>query len=224
MPTRLPDTHRSHSARNIFAPQSNMPTAQQPQGGVGQDNPAPPHERIATMQPASQKKVTRTHTTEKNSPRSQKQFNTKRKTVAVTLWMSPGESAELQRVAEQKGVSLSQTGRAFVVSMLEHNLYTQHAALLDPIIDQAIGKHMRSYSTRLAVLLVRVAFASEQTRSLVTNILGRQPGGTTKVLNEILDSSSKAAKGKITYKTPQLEDLIEEVEQWFSERESEHNG
>src|SRR5712692_1699590 len=117
MPTRLPATPRSHSARNIFAPQSNRPPAQQPQGGVGQDNPAPPRERIGTMQPASQKKLMRTHITEKNIPRSQKQFNTKRKTVPVTLWMSPGERAELQRVAEAKGLSLSQTGRAFVASM-----------------------------------------------------------------------------------------------------------
>ena len=83
---------------------------------------------------------------------------------------------------------------------------------------------MRSYSTRLAVLLVRVAFASEQTRSLVTNILGRQQGVTTTILNQILDGSSKAAKGKITYKTPQLESIIAEVEQWFTEREKETHG
>jgi hypothetical protein len=102
---------------------------------------------------------------------------------------------------------------------LRQSVSTQHAVLLDPIITKAIGKHMRSYSTRLAVLLVRVAFASEQTRSLVTNILGRQPGITPEVLNHILDGSSQAAKGKITYKTPQLASLIDEVEQWFTERE-----
>jgi hypothetical protein len=86
---------------------------------------------------------------------------------------------------------------------------------LQPIIESAIRQQMRSMSTRLAFLLVRVAFASEQTRSLVTNVLGRQQGVTTAVLNEILDGSSKAAKGKITHCTPQLEELIAEVEQWF---------
>ena len=40
------------------------------------------------------------------------------------------------------------------------------------------------------------------------------------MLNEILDGSSKAAKGKITYRTPQFEELIAEVEQWFQKEDS----
>ncbi|MDQ3975224.1 MAG: hypothetical protein M3264_01730 [Thermoproteota archaeon] len=72
----------------------------------------------------------------------------------------------------------------------------------------------------LAFLLVRVAFASEQTRSLATNILGRQPGMTSDNLNEILDASSEAAKDKITRRTPQLEEIIAEVERWFQKEES----
>jgi hypothetical protein len=91
----------------------------------------------------------------------------------------------------------------------------QYGALLQPIIESAIRQQMRSMSTRLAFLLVRVAFASEQTRGLVTNVLGKQQGVTPAVLNEILDGSSKAAKGKITHCTPQLEELIAEVERWF---------
>jgi hypothetical protein len=43
---------------------------------------------------------------------------------------------------------------------------------------------------------------------------------TPVVLNEILDGSSKAAKGKITHGTPQLEELIAEVERWFQEDDS----
>ena len=70
-------------------------------------------------------------------------------------------------------------------------------------------------STRLALLLVRVAFASEQTRSLVTNILKRQPGLSSEALDDILDRSAEAAKGKITKKTPQLEKVIAEVKDWL---------
>jgi hypothetical protein len=70
-------------------------------------------------------------------------------------------------------------------------------------------------STRLALLLVRVAFASEQTRSLVTNILKRQPGLSSEALDDILDRSAEAAKSKITKKTPQLEELIAEVRDWL---------
>ena len=87
-------------------------------------------------------------------------------------------------------------------------------------IREAIAKQVGSMSTRLAFLLVRVAFASEQTRSLVTNVLGRQQGVTQSVLNEILDGSSEAAKGKITHRTPQLEEIIAEVDRWFQKEDS----
>jgi hypothetical protein len=39
-------------------------------------------------------------------------------------------------------------------------------------------------------------------------------------LNEILDVSSEAAKGKITHRTPQLEEIIAEVERWFQKEDS----
>jgi hypothetical protein len=57
-------------------------------------------------------------------------------------------------------------------------------------------------------------------KELFRTYLGRQQGVTPSVLNEILDGSSKAAKGKITHRTPQLEELIAEVEQWFQEKDS----
>ena len=76
---------------------------------------------------------------------------------------------------------------------------------------------MRAYSNRLAVLLVRVAFASEQTRSITTNILGRQAGVTQPVLEEILNGSSNTAKRNITRLTPQLSDLVEEIKKWMEQ-------
>lgn len=74
---------------------------------------------------------------------------------------------------------------------------------------------MRSISTRLAWLLVRVAYDGGQTRSLVTNILGRQPGMTPDLLKTILKGSGKTAKANITRRTPQIVALIEAVEEWL---------
>src|SRR5260370_8205081 len=91
----------------------------------------------------------------------------------------------------------------------------EYGALLQPIIEQAIAKQMRSYSNRIAILLVRSLFASEQTRSLVTNILGRQPGVSQPVLEHILNGSSSVAKRKITRLTPQLKAIYVEVKQWY---------
>ena len=67
--------------------------------------------------------------------------------------------------------------------------------------------------------LVRIAFDAGQTRSLVTNILGRQPGVTDPVLKTILEGSGRSAKANIMRRTPQISELIDSVEQWMLEDE-----
>jgi len=130
--------------------------------------------------------------------------------------------AEVARIAEAEGLSVSSVGSAFLEKAVQEDLHTQHGALLETIIEKAIRKHLRSYSNRIAILLVRALFASEQTRSIVTNILNRQPGVTQPVLENILNGSSNAAKRNITRVTPQLKELIEAVEKWIGEGESTH--
>jgi hypothetical protein len=224
----MANTVHPHFSQNVFLQQSHTIIKQQQNLGVRQDKRANFSARIASGQPASLKKVMRAQQLKKDTPRSQNKHKPKRKTVQLTLWVKPVVKAELKRIVElesnkkkeEKDVSISAVGGAFLEKALQTNLDMQYGALLQPIIEQAIRKEMRSMSTRLAFLLVRVAFASEQTRSLVTNVLGRQQGVTPSVLNEILDGSSKAAKGKITHRTPQLEEIIAEVEQWFQKEES----
>src|SRR6266704_1094056 len=86
------------------------------------------------------------HQLNTNPSRSQKGNTSKRKTVPLMLWVNPRVKAELTRIAENEGLSMSATGGAFLEQALQQNLYTQHAALLEPIIEKAIRKHMRSYS------------------------------------------------------------------------------
>jgi hypothetical protein len=95
-----------------------------------------------------------------NSHRSQNRPTAKRKTVHLTLWVKPVVKAELQRIAEREGVSVSATGGAFLEQALQQHVDMHYSALLHPIIEQAIAKQMRSYSSRIAMLLVRVAFDS----------------------------------------------------------------
>jgi hypothetical protein len=216
----MANTVLPHFSQNVFLNQSHTTIKQQQNLGVRQDKRANFSARIASSQPASLKKVMRAQQLKKDTPRSQNKPIPKRKTVQLTLWVKPIVIAELKRIAASEGLSVSATGAAILEKAMQTNLDMQYGALLQPVIREAIANQMRSMSTRLAFLLVRVAFASEQTRSLVTNVLGRQQGVTPSVLNDILDSSSKAAKGKIIYRTPQLEDLIAEVERWFQEEDN----
>ena len=141
----------------------------------------------------------------------------KRQTVKLTTWVKPGVKAELQRIASAEGLSLSRTGAAALEEWLAGRLQVQYAGILQPIIEQAIAKHMRAYSSRIAMLLVRSMFTSEQTRALVTNILTRQQGINQSVLEEILTGTSNTAKRNIKQITPQLANLIAEVEQWLAQ-------
>lgn len=43
------------------------------------------------------------------------------------------------------------------------------------------------------------------------------PGVTPEIHNEILDESSLSAKNRIVSRTPQLEDILTEVKQWFGD-------
>jgi hypothetical protein len=219
----MPYTVQPHFLQNVFVRQSHSVIKQQPDLGVGQDKGASKRARITTNQPAPRSQVTRSQQLNNDTPRSQNKTKPKRKTVHLTLWVKPVVKAELKRLAGQEGLSVSSAGAAFLEKAMQTTLDLQYGALLQPIIESAIRQQMRSMSTRLAFLLVRVAFASEQTRSLVTNVLGRQQGVTPAVLNEILDGSSKAVKGKITQRTPQLEELIADVERWFQEKDHKTN-
>jgi hypothetical protein len=216
----MANTVQPHFNQNVFLNQSHSVIKQQQNLGVGQDKGALKRARIATIQAAPREKSTRSQELNNDTPRSQNKPTPKRKTIHLTLWVKPAVKAELKRLAEQEGLSVSSVGAAYLEKAMQTHLDLQYGALLQPIIREAIAKQMRSMSTRLAFLLVRVAFASEQTRSLVTNVLGRQQGVTPAVLNEILDGSSKAAKGKITHRSPQLEELITEVEQWFQNEDN----
>jgi hypothetical protein len=213
------NTAHTQSLRNVFERQQHAASGQQPRSGVWQDNPTPSAARTASPQPAPPQKVMRPQQMNTHPARSPNRPTAKRKTVHLTLWVKPVVKAELERIAEQEGLSVSATGAALLERALQQDIHTQHGALLETVIHKAIAKQMRSYSSRIAMLLVRVAFASEQTRGIVTNILGRQPGVTPDVLTAILDGSSKTAKGNITRKTPQLTEIMDAVEHWMQAEE-----
>jgi hypothetical protein len=211
----MANTNHPQSAHNVFSQRQNSDAPAAVARVVGQDKGAFVAARTAINQPAPSKNRLRPHVVNTTSPRSQRKPTPKRKTEHLTLWVKPGVKAELQRKAAAEGVSVSAAGSALLEQALQHHIDMHYGAFLQPIIEQAIRQQMQGISTRLAWLLVRVAFDAGQTRNLVTNILGRQAGVTPDMLKTILEQSSKAAKGNITRKTPQLTELMEAIEQWL---------
>jgi hypothetical protein len=206
-------------AQQIFQRQSKGGFAEAVNASVRQDKGRISSARTGTQQPAPHQNPMRPHSLNTKAARSKDTPNPKRKTVHLTLWVDPIVKRELQRVAEQQGLTVSKTGSSLLKQALQNNVNMQYSALLTPIIETAIDKRMRSRDARLAWLLVRVAFDTGQTRSLVTNILGRQQGMTEDILKNILAMSQRTAKGNITRRTPQITELMEAVEKWLAEDE-----
>ena len=145
--------------------------------------------------------------------------STKRKTVHVTLWMKPEMKAELQSLAGKDRLSLSQFGGTLLTEAIHQQLHIQHATLMQPIIEGAIRKQMGLFITRLTWLMVRIAYDTGQTRTLVTNILDHILGSDQAKVSQILSGSSETAKRNIIRQTPQIKTLILEVEKWMREEE-----
>ena len=104
---------------------------------------------------------------------------------------------------------------------MQTDLDMEYGALLKPVFDNILDRRMSARDNRLALLLVRNSLATEQTRILATNILGRQPGVSPEALNNILDRSLEEAKRKITRRLPVLEELIKEVKSWLADEEKQ---
>jgi hypothetical protein len=210
--------------RNVFSLQSNVAAGEAVDASVGQDKTALPRGHAATPQPEPHANTARSQPLDTKTTRTKKHGSSKRRTVHLVLWVNPIVKAELQRIADREGLSMSKAGGALLSRALQQNIDMRYNAFLTPIIETVIKKEIRSFSNRIAMLLARTLFASEQTRSLTTNILGRQPGITEDLLKHILAMSQKAAKGNLSRKTSP--ELVVAIEQWllFLDEEEKPNN
>jgi hypothetical protein len=200
----------------VFPQQSNVAAGEAGRRFGVQDKVRTSSVRPRSRQPVRDAISTRTDPMTGKNTRSQKPTVHKTQRVLVGLWIEPVVKAELQRLAAQEGLTVSAAGAAFLKQALQNNVDMHYSALLTLIIEAAIDKRMRQRDSRLAWLLVRVAFDTGQTKSLVTNILGKQQGMTEDALKNILAMSQRTAKGNITRKTPQLAELMEALEKWLA--------
>lgn len=208
------NNRQQRNGQDVFTTQTNLAMERRPLGGVRQDKSAFSSARAPSSQPYRPAGSRRSAQSGSSIARSQKATDRRRR-VPVIAWVEPEVKAEIERIGKQEGLSVSAVGAAWLRDASRQKLHLQHAALLEPLVEQAIRRQMGAISTRLAHLLVRVAFDAGQTRALVTNILGRQAGMSPDALKSILEGSGKSAKANITRRTPQMKNLIAAVEQWM---------
>jgi hypothetical protein len=142
----------------------------------------------------------------------------------LTLWIDPIVKAEVQRRAKRQGLSESEAGAALLKKGIQVDVDMSYGALLTPVFENVLRRYMAARDNRMASLLVRACIAIEQTRGVAVNVLGRQPAKTPNpikpdVLNDILDRSLNDAKRKITNRSPELKELIKELNSWIVDEE-----
>src|SRR3954447_12366092 len=101
---------------------------------------------------------------------------------------------EIHRIARENKISDSAAGAALLERMLQQNADMQYGALLEPVIQRILHREMQTFVTLFEWLLVRVAFDTSHTRSIVTNMWSRWPGVSQKAKEEILRQTARAAK------------------------------
>src|SRR5258708_36376610 len=114
---------------------------------------------------------------------------TKRQTAQLTIWVRPAVKHEMQRIAQAAGLTTSRTGAAALEEWLARRSHIQHRGIFQPMIEHAIAKEMRAYSSRIATLLVRILFICEQAKAIGYNNLRMQPRVTEDRLNAIMGGS-----------------------------------
>jgi hypothetical protein len=220
----MPYQKYPQSARNVFLPRSDDTVSAQPLRGVWQDKRAKLPARKGIKQPARSATPSARDKVNNNLARTQNRLSAAAPLVQLPLWVKPIVKAEVQRIAEMNDISPSAQGADLLEEILRQKLHIQQAATLETALEKIINRAISRRDARLAHLLVRIAFASEQGRGLDSTILSRMPGMTPPLHDKILDDTAKAAKKKITHSSPQLEDILKDLEAMLSEQEGRGGG
>ena len=175
--------------------------------------------RPRLSQPAADTNCTRAAGPYNGGVRSQNKSEEAKTTGRITIW-GVGEplKAGLERIAVRDGISLSAVGLALIRRAIQEDIDLHYTATLEPMFERILQRYLNSRDTRVISLLVRIAFDSGQTRSIVTNILGLQPDISPDLLRDIIQESDKRAKSNIIKKTPQISELTQALEKWFFEQ------
>jgi len=191
-----------------------QPNVQRMRGMVRQDNPAPHRIRTASPQPVVRKNIARTHQTNTTPPRSKK-HSKKRRTVQISGWGRPQLKTELQRIADQEGLSLSQTVIAGLEEWVRQQLHVQHTVLIQPIIETTL----RRYFSRMTFYLARIAFDIGVIKGLMIWLCRREAGASKEQVDSIIHQSRERARKSMTRVTPELKSLLEELKTILQEEE-----
>jgi hypothetical protein len=191
-----------------------------------QDNPAQPRARAASPQPAPLKNKMRPPPFEeyKNDTHPGRPAGGKRR--HTTTHLKPRVRAGIERIAEEKELSVSATLAAIAEWFLTLTVFEQNISTMDSAIDKGIGRHMKVHSDREASLLARLIQKVELLIQIDTQILSRQQGVDGRKLEELMQKADELARASITRTTASEKKVIDTEKAAFEKggTSSAYNG
>jgi hypothetical protein len=208
--------------RQVFSQQSNGAAGSGGDAAVRQDKGVLTNARVASGQPAPPVQGSRPPSLGTKWVRPNTNNPAKVKLVHTTLHLHPLVRAELERRAATEFLSVSRVGATLLEAAIRQDIHSQYNSLLQPILRQIIREELRAFGNRVVFFLMRIAFASEQARILVTNVLDsllKREGVSQERFHQLVDQSNKMARRNIIQKTPQLKTLLKEWDGLYPEGE-----
>jgi hypothetical protein len=137
------------------------------------------------------------------------------KHIHSTFHLEPGVHADMKWIAEDQGISFSEAGNAACRFYAKATIENRHAETLRDVVRQIIREELQAFGDRIVKFLLRIAFASEQGKLLITNVLKfvlKLSRVDEKTYVTLVDESGKMAKRNILAMTPQVKDLFTGLE------------
>jgi hypothetical protein len=142
--------------------------------------------------------------------RTQKTHTGRTKLIHSTFHAEPGVRADIEWIAQDQGMSFSETVNAACRFFARATIEEKHAETLRDVMRQIIREELRIFGDRIVKWLMRIAFASEQAKLLAINILKfvlRLARVSEKTYLTLVNESGQQARRNVLADTPQFKDL-----------------
>jgi hypothetical protein len=209
----------SHPHQNIYTNQPKDQNRKTARAGdsrnVGQDKGHLENAPHKASQPAPFSNGSGARASNTKSAQIQKTNSSREKRIHSTIHLEPRVRVELERIAQEKGLSFSDVGNTACRFYVNTTIEKQHAESLKDVLRQIIREELQAFGHRMVYFLIRIAFSAEQAKLLITNVLKfvlKLAGIDQKTYVTLVDESGKLAKRNILANTPQFKDLMVEWE------------
>jgi hypothetical protein len=156
--------------------------------------------------------------------------STRRQTVQLSGWGSAALKAEMERIAQSEGISLSQTVVSACEALVRVKLERRRDILEKPILEAFFDKKITRVTNRLAEFLGRSVFETGQMRWLFVNTLYRdvlrqvaaeqspeKKEALRHAFYKLLDTSQKETVKAVKHWNPNIIDVVATIKAQLKE-------